>query len=390
MVTVDVKDLLIEQQAVWKALKEEVQRLETSGKHAQKEWSEKLQTLNNRLDEIETSLKRPVAAGTDLKATSPASETDRRYTQAFEQYMRKGGAFEMELKALSSDTDTTGGYLLPRNVSDKITLKLIQRSPIRELVGVVQISSGDLYEEPKEGAANFAAAWVAERGSRTETAEATLRMEKTPVHELYANPFVTQKMLDDNVFNLEQWMTERIAWMFAVAEGAAFINGTGVGQPEGLLTNGELTGSYFVKTNNASTLTADGLIGLYYSLPQFYAKEAVWVMNRATLQIIRTLKDSNGQYLWSPGFSGALSQPQPDSVLGRPYFEAVDMPLVGAGAYPIIFGNLKLGYRVVDRIDIRVLRDPYSNKPYIAFYTTKRVGGQVILAEAMRVQLVSA
>ena len=161
-------------------------------------------------------------------------------------------------------------------------------------------------------------------------------------------------------------------------------SGSGVGQPEGLLT---ISGMTEVNSGSAAALTGDGLVNLYYTLPDFYARQSTFVMKRSTVGAVRKLKDSSGNYLWAPGFGGNgltmnLAAGAPATILDRPYREAIDMPAVAADAMAIVFGAFKMGYRIVDRQDIRVLRDPYSNKPYVTFYTTKRVGGQVVLLEA--------
>lgn len=389
----ELKGLMTEQGNLTKQLHTRLEALEAQGKNTLKESTEAVEAINKRLGDIEVEMKRlPLEAEKKKAEEDPLSLLPfgtKDYREAFGGYIRKGkeGISAEQVKALTVDTDPQGGYAVPVQRANEIIMKLIQFSPVRELADVVTISTGDAYEQPAEGAQSFTAGWVAERASRTETTAAKIRMEKTPVHELEAYPFVSQKMLDDAAFNIEQWLTNRLADMFRVTEGVAFISGSGVGKPEGLLTNGDVTS---VNTGDANLVTADGLIDIYHDLPEFYAKGATWLMKRQTVSAIRKLKDANGQYLWVPGFSNNLAGNAPASILGQPYREAIDMPDVAASAYPVLFGDFKKAYRIVDRIDIRVLRDPYTNKPYVTFYTTKRLGGQVVLAEAMRKLKISA
>ena len=339
---------------------------------ATQETKNKIEELQAQLDKFEAKTNRPAIAGAAGSEMTPE-------VKSFLSCARKGekGLGADEIKTLATDSDPDGGYLVPTNMVNAIIQKLIEVSPIRELADVVTISAGDTMEFPAEGDQEFAGGWVSERGSRTETQSAKLRMVKITAHELYANPFISQKLLDDSAFNVEQWLTGRIATTLAKMEGAAFVSGDGNGKPQGLLS---ATGVSEVVSGNASAITADALLNLLYNLPEFYANNATWLFKRATLGAIRLLKDSQNQYLWQPG----LTAGQPGTLLGRPYAECVDMPAVEAGAYPVIFGDIRAAYQVVDRQGIRVLRDPFSSKPFIEFYTTKRTGGAVVKAEALR------
>jgi HK97 family phage major capsid protein len=284
---------------------------------------------------------------------------------------------EAETKALATDNDTQGGYLVPAPMQGRLIEKLIEFSPVRAEVSVVTISAGNAWEAPAEGATDFTAGKVGERDARPETEAGTLRMERIPVHEFYANPFVTQTMLDDEAFGVEAWISQRVSTRRAVLEGGYHINGTAEGEPEGLLTNADITG---VNSGATATLTPDGLITLIFDLPAPYARNAVFLWHRSTTAAVRKLKDSQNQYLWAPGLNGATQ----GTVLGHRYVECLDMPEVEADAEAVIFGDLRAAYKIVDRKGISLMRDPFSSKPFIEMYFTWRTGGQVVLAEAVR------
>ncbi len=410
---VKMKELLEEQNRLIKSLREKVEAGESRGKNMLKESTEAIEALskrldtiefdelkkndeamNRRLDDIEVKFLRPMQDSLESKKAKTEQEQKEAFVAtAYNKFLRKGdkNLTVEEIKALSVDQDPQGGYMVPVTRSRELVKKLIEFSPVRELATVVRISAGDLYEEPVEGTQDFAGSWVGERGARTETTAAKLNLEKIPVHELFAQPFVTQKMLDDSEFDVEAWLNERIAMRFAVLEGTGFISGDGVNKPEGMLTHAGVTQ---VVSGHASQVTGDGLVDLVYALPEFYARNATFLLKRATLGLIRKLKDSSGNYLWAPGMGGNaltanLSAGAPSTILDRPYREAIDMPTVAANAYPILFGDFRSAYRIVDRVDVRQIRDPYTNKPHVSFYTTKRTGGQVVLAEAIVKQKIS-
>jgi len=339
---------------------------------------EHLERLNGQIEELQVKLKRPAQHGAD---GHELSQDDAKRKSAFWDFARKGDRMSPEsAKALQTDKDPNGGYVMNPATRKPLVRKLIEMSPIRQLATVYSISTGDAVEIPVEGSTDFSASWVGERGSRSETTAGTFKMEVVPTHEMYANPFVTQKMIDDAQFDMEAYVMDRLGIRFGVSEGTAFVTGSGVNQPEGILTDSNVTS---VNSGAASDLTADGLIQLYYEgVADPYAKNGSWLAKRATVGRIRRLKDGAGQYLWQPG----LAQGSPDMILGRPVYEAVDMPAIASDAYPVVFGDIRAGYVIVDRTDIRLNRDPYTNKPNVEMYTTKRVGGQVVLAEAIAKQ----
>lgn len=332
--------------------------------------------LNDRIDELETKANRPAIITPEQSRGSIITGPE---VKAFQGYMRRGekSLTPDELKALSSGSDPDGGYLMPNQTANTIIEKLIEVSPVRELAEVMTLSLGDTIDMPAEDDQEFECGWVSEIGARPETNAGQIRSVGITAHEMYAKPKVTQKLLDDSAFNIEQWLSRRVTRGLAKKEGAAFVSGDGVGKPEGLLTSTKVVP---FANGHASELQADGIILMTYDLPEFYANTATFMLKRATLGTVRTLKDGQGNYLWQVG----LTATQPATILGRPYREAVDMPAVAVNSYPILFGDFRAAYTVVDRQGIRVLRDPYSAKPYVEFYTTRRVGGKVTLGEAMR------
>ena len=238
-----------------------------------------------------------------------------------------------------------------------------------------------------------AAAWVSERGSRAETATPQLGQWRIPTHELYANPRATQKLLDDSAVDIEAWLARKVADKFARTENLAFVNGNGIGQPRGFTTyaDGTTRGTIErIPSLDAATISAEGIINMVYSLKSAYRQGAVWVMNRATVGVIRTIRDESGgantgQFMWQPGFGT-----QPPTLAGFPIIEFEDMDDIAGSAIVAGFGNFRQAYTIVDRLGIRVLRDPYSAKPHVEFYTTKRVGGDVLNFEAIKLMDIAA
>jgi len=298
--------------------------------------------------------------------------------------LRKGAErlTETEHKALSVQSDPDGGYLVLPEMSAEIVKKVFESSPIRQLASVQQISSDSL--EIIEDLDEVGAGWATETGSRSETSTAEINKLVIAVHEMYAKPKASQKILDDASINMESWLADKVAEKFARTEATAFVSGDGINKPRGILSYA--AGTAFnqveqVNTGAAAAITADGVINLAYSLKSAYKQGAVWLMKRATLASVRLLKDAQDQYLWQPGIAAG----QPDMLLGYPVFEADDVPAEGAGNLCMVFGNIQAAYQIVDRFGIRTLRDPYSSKPYIEFYTTKRVGGGVKNFEAVKI-----
>ena len=326
-----------------------------------------------KLNEIETMLKRPAnvmeAKDVDLSL------------KAWDSFMRKGESHmdEMELKALTVGTAATAGNLAHAEYVEELIKVITEISPVRSVARVRQTSNKEI-EVPSK-TASFAAAWTAETGSRTETTGYTTSLNTIPTHELYALVDISGMLLEDSVFDLEAEMNTEFAEQFAKAEGNAFLVGNGTNKPTGIL-DGTTVASTTAAA--AAAIATDDIMDLVHGLKSEYARNASFMMNRATLGAIRKLKDTAGQYIFQTGFSGQSGLP--NTILGHPYVEAVDMADIAAEAKPVVFGDYRRGYMIVDRVALSVLRDPYSqastgNVRYIA---RRRVGGEVVLSEAMR------
>lgn len=326
-----------------------------------------------KLNEIETMLKRPANA-------MEAKDVDLSL-KAWDSFMRKGESHmdEMELKALTVGTAATAGNLAPAEYVEELIKVITEISPVRSVARVRQTSNKEI-EVPSK-TASFAAAWTAETGSRTETTGYTTSLNTIPTHELYALVDISGMLLEDSVFDLEAEMNTEFAEQFAKAEGNAFLVGNGTNKPTGIL-DGTTVASTTAAA--AAAIATDDIMDLVHGLKSEYARNASFMMNRATLGAIRKLKDTAGQYIFQTGFSGQSGLP--NTILGHPYVEAVDMADIAASAKPVVFGDYRRGYMIVDRVALSVLRDPYSqastgNVRYIA---RRRVGGEVVLSEAMR------
>lgn len=306
-----------------------------------------------------------------------------------EGYLRKGR--EVELKSFAGNVPADGGYAVPREIDAVIDATLKSISPIRAVANVVQVGSAGYRKLVTTN--GVASGWASEVAARPTTATPTFNEIVPSFGELYANPAATQAMLDDAQFDVEAWLADEIATQFAKAEGTAFVNGDGVDKPKGFLTytiaaTGDATRSFgqlqYVPVGAASDFPAtnpqDKLLDLVHALRAPYRQGAVWVMNSATLAKIRKFKTSDGAFVWQPG----LVTGQPDTLLGYPVVESEDMPDIAANTTPIAFGNFKAGYLVAERSETNILRDPYSNKPYVNFYATKRIGGAVSNSEAIK------
>jgi HK97 family phage major capsid protein len=362
---------------------------------------EKIDHLGRALDEQKRTIDRLVLSesrpdfGGERK-TIPLQEQERK--SAFERYVRKGdaGALDaIERKAMSVGTNTDGGYTVPIQIEQAIDRVMKKTSPMRAISSVRQIG-GNVYRKPI-ATSGAAYGWVAETSARAQTDTPTLAAIDFPAMELYAMPAATQSLLDDSQVDLETWLADEVQSVFAEQEGTAFVNGNGTTAPKGFLTETTVADSAwtwgklgYVASGTSggfsSSNPADTLITLAYAPKQAYRANGTWVMNRTTESVIRKFKDSNGNYIWQPGSAAG----QPTTLLGYPVAEADDMPDIAADSYSIGFGDFLRGYLIVDRVGVRVLRDPYSAKPYVLFYTTKRVGGGVQNFEAIKLLKFSA
>jgi HK97 family phage major capsid protein len=338
--------------------------------------------LSRKLDELTLKSARPRLGGEALAAKS---QIELEHKAAFETYVRSGeshGLRAIEQKSMSIGSNPDGGYLVPPEVETFIGERLATISPIRSIASVRTVST-NVFKKPFM-TSGPAVGWVGETAARTETGSPTLAELSFPAMELYAMPAATSALLEDNAVNLDQWLAGEIDQVFAVQEGAAFVTGDGVNKPTGFLTQTIVAESSwawgklgFVGTGVSggfpSTGQIDPVIDLVYALKAGYRQNGSFVMNRRTQSAVRKLKDGEGNYLWQPpaGVGGRAS------LLNFPVVEAEDMPDIGASTYAIAFGDFARGYLIVDRAGVRVLRDPYTSKPYVLFYTTKRVGGNV-------------
>lgn len=287
-----------------------------------------------------------------------------------------------EAKSLNVSTDTAGGYLAPKEYVAEIIKNVIEFSPIRTLARVRPTAMKSVQIPKRTGV--FAAQWVAEQGTKTETPGLAYGLEELTAHELFALVDISNQMLEDSAFDMEAEIRMESAEQFGVAEGAAFVSGNGVGKPEGFMTNADVGENV---SGTATTIAdtdgqANGLLTLKYALKSAYARNATWVMNRTTMGSVRKLKDGNDNYIWMPGIQNGA----PATIDGDPYVEVPDMPNEGAGLYPIAYGEWRQAYTIVDRIVMEMLRDPYTQATSgnVRFIFRKRTGGQVTKAEAIR------
>lgn len=349
---------------------------------------EKLVRIDAALDDTRRRVDRLVLE----KARTPRASDDERaephareHKAAFRGYMRSGesaGLKTIEEKALSSGSGPDGGYLVPGPAEREILRRLASISPIRSIASVREISTSTF--KKAFSTTGPAAGWVAEVDPRPQSANQQLADLTFAAMELYAMPAATQTLLDDAAVDLEQWIADEIDTVFAEQEGAAFVNGNGVNKPTGFLAYPKAANSAwawgktgYLTTGAAGAFAAanpsDVLVDLIYALRAGYRQNARFVMNRKTQAQIRKFKATTGEYLWQPPASlgGAAT------LMNFPIVEAEDMPDVAADSFSVAFGDFQRGYLVVDRVGIRILRDPYSAKPYVLFYTTKRVGGGI-------------
>lgn len=357
----------------------------------------RINELQDSLNELTRSALRTQQAGIE-EAQEDAEQKLRR--QALSTYLRRGDqrlsnserdALDRLQRALSVDSDPDGGFVVTPELSDRISAIVYETSPVRQ-VATVQAITSDALEGIFDGdEAGFG--WISERGSRAETTTPQLGQWRIPTHELYAAPRATQKLLDDAYLNMEAWLTAKVADRLARAENTAFVSGTGVDRPRGFLTypDGSSRGQIQqIPSGGATSITGEGIINTAYALKAAYRQGAVWAMNRSTVGAVRRIREdqpgaNTGAFIWSPGFGT-----QPQSLMGYPIVEMEDMPNVAGAALAVAFGNFAQAYTIVDRQGTRVLRDPFSAKPFVEFYVTRRVGGDVVNFEAIKIMDIAA
>lgn len=340
-----------------------------------------LDQAKGRLDRISLDRARPPLGGAEPARDASATE----HKAAFDLYVRAGesaGLKRLEEKALSAGSGPDGGYLVPPTIEREVLRRLAEISPIRAIATVRAVSGGQYKRAVSVNGP--AAGWVAETAPRPQTDAPSLSELSFPAMELYAMPAATQTLLDDAVLDIDAWLAEEVETAFAEQESVAFVTGDGVGRPKGFLSYDTVANAGwepgklgFVATGAAGAFPAsdpsDVLFDLIYALRAGYRQGATFVMNRRVQSAIRKFRDADGNYLWQP----PLAADRAATLMGFPLVEAEAMPDLGAGNHSIAFGDFKRGYLVVDRVGLRTLRDPYSAKPYVLFYTTKRVGGGV-------------
>ncbi len=336
-------------------------------------------------DAVQKSFKRKgIVSSEQIKAAL-------KYREEVVQYIRKGDLPDLERKGLSVGSDPDGGYLTGEVIETAIDRIVTELSPLRGLATVKSIGQSTYSIPYNKG--GFASGWVGETEARPETENGKLALRNYPTMELYSMPAATQSMLDDGVIDIESWIAEEVADTFAKQEGIAFVNGDGVAKPRGIMNQNFVADASwadgkvgFVKSGAATAITSDALINLVYAPKSAFRQNSSFLMNRLTMANVRKLKDGEGNYLWQP----SIVNGQPPTLLGYNLFEDEEFEDVVAGAFPILFGDVKRSYVVVDRVGVRMLRDPFSNKPYVQFYTTKRVGGGVKNFESYKVLKVAA
>ncbi|MEW6451167.1 MAG: phage major capsid protein [Pseudomonadota bacterium] len=347
---------------------------------------EKVARIEQRLDALTLKAARPALAREN------AAHDGREHKAAFESYMRTGesvGLRELEVKAMSAGSNADGGYVVPPEIEHEIGKRLTAISPIRAIAGVREIS-GTVYKKPFM-TTGPATGWIGETDPRPQTTSPALDSLSFPAMELYAMPAATQTLLEDAAVNVDEWLAAEVQDAFAVQEGAAFVSGDGVNKPKGFLSYTNVAnGSWswgnigYIATGSAGAFPAsnpsDVLIDLVYAMKAGYRQNGTFAMNRKTQAEVRKFKDASGNYLWQPPAQAGGRA----TLMSFPLVEVEDMPNIAANSVSVAFGDFNRGYLVVDRQGVRVLRDPYSAKPYVLFYTTKRVGGGVQDFEAIK------
>lgn len=396
----EVKKLFVETQKIATAARDMAEKVEkktadyvdadTLGK-MKAELAEKMSAadkavadMKSRMEAMETKANRP---GNTIAEATPEAK-------AMANYLRTGAEPSAEVKAMSTSSSPDGGYLVPVVMRDGIQARLRRTSPVRAVASVIgfQGASYDILVE--RGDAGFQ--WAGETQARTETGTPTINRISIPLHELSAMPKVSQRVLDNTTFDLEAWLTAYVSGRFARAEATAFVSGTGVDQPKGFMAYGKSTAADASRVSEtmqyrftgqdgafgASPNAADALVKLFYDLQPAYQVDASWMMNNTTMADIAVLKDADGAFLLREMLNGEGSLVR--TIMGRPAFQAADMPVIGSGSYSIAVGDFAQGYTIVENPAMAILRDPFSAKPNVLFYTTKRIGGGVTDFDAIK------
>lgn len=424
----ELKELIEKQGTAWESFRKENDIAIKKGETGLAEHKEKLDKIGKELDDIGKSLDeqakkmaaislegqqdsksvekqanelkelnnlRAAVAGSKGRSVEPLKPEDlKAYNEAVEHWMRSGkeSMSVEQAKAMSVGSDPDGGYFVTPDTTGRLVQRLYETSNVRAVASQQTISTDRLegFNDLQEGSAG----WVGETAARPATGTPQVGKWEIPVHELYAMPEATAKLLEDSQLNVGAWLSNKVADKMARMENSAFVTGDGVGKPRGFLSYDTDTASdktrawgklqvVLTGTNGgfgAAPAGSDILVDFVHSLKTAYRNNARWAMNRATVASVRKLKDTDGNYLWLP----SMSANQPSTLLGYGLSEWEDMPDVSAGSLSIAFGDFREGYLVVDRAGIRVIRDELTNKPFIRFYTVKRVGGGVINFDSIK------
>lgn len=322
----------------------------------------------------------------ELRASMPE------YKKVFEKYLRVNGNHSNlgaeDQKALSVGSEPDGGFAVSPTMSSQIITRLYESSPLRGLASVQSITS-DALEMLVDRFDTTTSGWEAETIAGAETDTPKMAKLRIPVHVQFARPTATQQLLEDAGINVEAWLSQKAADKLSRDEATSFISGTGTGQPTGILTyaSGTAWGQVEqVAMGAAAALTADGFVRVKYALKEQYLNRGTWLMNRDAVMNAMLLKDGVGNYIWKPSM---LTNDPTSTILGAPVRMASDMPTVAASALAVAYGDWREAYMIVDRLGITVIRDPYTKKPYVEFYFRKRVGGDIVNFEALKLGIVS-
>jgi len=362
--------------------------------------TEKVDRINAEITKLQKALDDVNAVQAAMKLGGGAGDRDpakAEHSDAFNTWFRQGVDNDLrglEVKAkMTTSSDPDGGYLVPEETEAGIDRVMGTTSVMRQLARVISISSDTYKKLVNVGGAG--AGWVGEQEARPETDTPTLKEIAINAGELYANPAISQRALDDARLDLAAWLADEVSIEFAEQEGEAFITGNGINKPRGILSYDNVANASWAwgklgytpsgaaadfATTSATLAKTDALIDLYYSLKSGYRNGASWLMSDAVMATVRKFKDAEGAYLWAPPTAaGGVA-----TILGKPVYNDDNMQAVTNNTYPVAFGDFGRAYLIVDRFGVRVLRDPYTNKPFVHFYTTKRVGGGVVNFEALK------
>ena len=343
---------------------------------------DRLRRIDRQLESLSLKAVRPEQGQPMPVARSEANE-------AWQSYLRRGdesGLARLDLKSLNTGTDSQGGYVAPEELDRLIESRLHNASPMRQIASVRQTSSG-VFKKPVSLGAT--AAWTSEMSARVQTTAPDLSLLEFPAGELYAMPAATQTLLEDSYVDIDAWLADEVETAFAAQESDAFVNGDGNGKPKGFLNYSQVDNANHAWDSIGTVVgdlsaadAVDGLIDLIHAPKSQYRANARFAMNRSTLSAVRKLKDTDGRYIWQPGDAQGAGL-----VMGYGITELEDMPDATSGNAAIAFGDFRRFYLITDRQGARVLRDPFSSKPYVLFYTTKRVGGGVQNFDAVKLMV---